>query len=155
LRRVDLILLYLQGFGETGAEGRRRRVRELETNDSAEASAAKLERDRLEDVIGLVGNLEVRVAGHPEGGVLDDLHPRKQARQEVDDRVLDRNVTAVGAEAREARRPGGGAHVGKAERARLGVVDERSDVEGGPGDVRERLSLPDYQGREQRVDLRA
>ena len=51
---------------------------DLEPHDLAEAPPAELVLDRLEQVVGLVGDLEVGVARDPEQVVADDLHPREQ-----------------------------------------------------------------------------
>ena len=50
-------------------------------HDLAEAPPAQLGLDGLEQVVGLVGDLEVGVAGDAEDAVVDDLHAREQARR--------------------------------------------------------------------------
>ena len=58
-----------------------RRV-DLEAHDAAEASCAGAARlDRLEEVFGLVFELEVGVAGDAERIVRDDVHPGEQPRR--------------------------------------------------------------------------
>ena len=43
---------------------------DLEPDDVTETAPTELELDRLEEVVGLVGDLEVRVARDPEDGWL-------------------------------------------------------------------------------------
>ena len=52
--------------------------RDLEADHLAEAAAAHLLLDGLEQVVGLVGDVVVGVAGDPEERVVDDLHPREE-----------------------------------------------------------------------------
>ena len=47
--------------------------------------------DRLEQVVGLVGDLEVRVARDAEDSALGDLHLREERREEVGDHPLERD----------------------------------------------------------------
>ena len=69
----------------------------------AEAAAAQLELDRLEQVVRLVRDLEVGVARDPEGRALDDLHPREEPGEEVPDHLLERHEQAARADRQEAR----------------------------------------------------
>ena len=80
------------------AEAGAHRRLDLEPHDLAEPATAKLLLDRLEHVVGLVGDVVVGVAGDPEEGVVDDLHPREQRREVRRDQVLQRDE-------RRARRP--------------------------------------------------
>ena len=47
--------------------------------------------DGLEQVLVLVVELEIRVAGDPERRVIEDLHPREQAVQMRGDDLLERD----------------------------------------------------------------
>ena len=60
-------------------------------HDLAEAAAAQLVLDRLQQVVGLVGDREVGVAGDAEDVVVDDLHAREQRVEVVGDHVLERD----------------------------------------------------------------
>ena len=51
---------------------------DLEPHDLAEAPAAQLVLDGLQQVVGLVGDGEVGVARDAEDVVVDDLHAREQ-----------------------------------------------------------------------------
>ena len=51
---------------------------DLEPHDLAETAPAQLVLDRLQQVVGVVGDLEVGVAGHAEHVVVDDLHAREE-----------------------------------------------------------------------------
>ena len=77
---------------------------DLEAHDLAEAAAAQLVLDGLQQVVGLVGDGEVGVARDPEDRRVDDLHAREQ-RVEVggDDAPRAGRTSAVVASAHEAR----------------------------------------------------
>ena len=75
---VDLDLVDVEPFDQPGAQRRVHAGADLEPDDLAEAPAPKLVLDRLEQVVGLVGDLEVRVAGDPEQVVAEDLHAGEQ-----------------------------------------------------------------------------
>ena len=64
---------------------------DLDAHDLAEAAAAQLVLDRLQQVGGVVGDLEVGVAGHAEDVVVGDLHAREQRVEVVRDHVLQRH----------------------------------------------------------------
>ena len=58
--------------------------------------------DRLEQVVGLVGDLEVGIARDAEHAALRDLDAREERRQVLRDHVLDRQQRPVSLEAQEA-----------------------------------------------------
>ncbi len=64
---------------------------DLDAHDLAEAPAAQLVLDRLQQVGGVVGDLQVGVAGHAEDVVVGDLHAREQRVEVVGDDVLQRH----------------------------------------------------------------
>ena len=64
---------------------------DLDAHDLAEAPAAQLVLDRLQQVGGVVGDLEVGVARDAEDVVVDDLHAREQRVEVVGDHVLERH----------------------------------------------------------------
>ena len=61
---------------------------------------------RLEEVLGLVVELEVGVAGDAERVVREDLHPREQRVEVRGDHLLERHEALA---VRAARRSGGAA----------------------------------------------
>ena len=71
---VDLALLDSQRVDELLAQPVAHLRRDLEPHDLAESAPAQLLLDRLDDVVGLVGDVVVGIAGDPEGGVIEDLH---------------------------------------------------------------------------------
>ncbi len=88
---VDLVVLHAQQAGEGVAELARAPGAHLHPHDLAEAPAAQLVLDRLEQVGGVVGDLEVGVAGDAEDVVVGDLHAREEGIQVVGDDVLERH----------------------------------------------------------------
>ena len=76
---VDLPLLDAQALRERLAQLVAHVGVDLEAHDLAEAAAAQLGLDGLEQVVGLVGDLEVGVARHAEDAAVDDLHARGRA----------------------------------------------------------------------------
>ena len=68
---------------------------DLEAHDLAEAPAAQLGLDGPQQVVGLVGDLEVRVAGDAEEAVVDDLHAREQRVEVGRDDLLQRDEGQV------------------------------------------------------------
>jgi hypothetical protein len=72
--RVDELVSDVQTLLQPFAHRTRHRRGHLDTGDLAEPPAAQLELDCLEQVVGLVGDLEVGVAGDAERAALEDLH---------------------------------------------------------------------------------
>ena len=68
-------------------------VRHLEPHGLAEAAAAQLVLDRLQEVVGLVGDGEVGVARDAEEGVAHDLHAREERAEVAGDDRLERART--------------------------------------------------------------
>ena len=73
LDAVDLRLVGTEAALEAGHHLRRGGRAHLDAHDVAEAASAKLGLDGLEEVVGVVGDLEVGVARHPEHRALEDL----------------------------------------------------------------------------------
>ena len=133
---------------------RGRAVDDLEPDDVAEAAAAQLDLDRLEQVVGLVGDLEVGVAGDAE---------RRRARRSPSP------GTAAAGSARSPPRAGPtarrwptgrnrGSTSGTFTRANRSsppsrVADEHAQAEREPGDVGEGLARADRERRQDREDL--
>ena len=64
---------------------------DLQADRLAEAPPAQLGLDGLQEVVGLVGDLEVGVARDAEEAVADDLHPRKERLEVGRDDLLERD----------------------------------------------------------------
>src|SRR6185312_1062335 len=79
----------------------RDRARDLDADDVAEPASANLELDRFQQVVGLVGDLEVRVAGDPKRAALDGLHLREQELEEVAEHALERDEESAAADREE------------------------------------------------------
>ncbi len=88
--RVDLVLLYSQQSRQLLAQALRAVGADLDAHDLAEAPAAQLVLDRLQQVGGVVGDLQVGVAGDPEDVVVGDLHAGEQRVEMAGDHVLQR-----------------------------------------------------------------
>ena len=135
---VDLVRLHAEPRHEPVAHRPRGGARELEADDVAHPALPELDLDGLEQVVGVVRDLEVGVARHAEERALGDLHPGEEHRQEVRDHGLERHELLAGRdEAVEALR-----HLDAREALLVGLGVERDDAERErePGDVRERLA---------------
>ena len=81
--RIDLLLGHPEQLGELAAQRRRAARAELDAHDLAETPAAQLVLDGLQQVGGVVGDLEVGVARDTEDVVVDDLHPWEECVEMV------------------------------------------------------------------------
>ena len=135
------------------AQRRRHRCGDFDAGDLAEASPAQLELDRLEEIIGLVGDLEVRVAGDPEHRALEHVHPPEERREEMRQHPLQWHEVLALADGEEAGQALRNLHSSKPLLARLGVAHEVGAADREPGDVRERLPWPDGERRQHGVDV--
>ena len=80
---------------------RRDRLLDLEPHRRAEPAPQQLLLERLEEVLGVVLlDLEVLVAGDPEGVDLEHLHAREEALEVLADDVLERHEALVARAAR-------------------------------------------------------
>jgi hypothetical protein len=127
---------------------------DLDAHDLAEAPAAQLVLDRLQQVVGLVGDREVGVAGDAEDRAVDDLHAREELVEVLLDQLLERHERAPVGERDEARQHLR-RHLHAREHLRVAdrVVDDDAEREREVRDVRERAPEPDRQRREDREDL--
>ena len=75
---VDLDLVDVEPIDQPAAERRIHAGADLEPHDLAEAPAPEFVLDGLEEIVGLVGDLEVGIASDPEQVVADDFHAREQ-----------------------------------------------------------------------------
>ncbi len=128
------------------------RLLDLQPHRRPEPAPHQLLLQRLEEVLRVVLlDLQVLVAGEAEGVVLQHLHPREQLLQVRGDDVLDGHVPLRGGlqEAGEQRR-----HLDAGEVPVPGdrVADDDGQVEGEPGDVRERVRGVDRQRSEHGED---
>ena len=64
---------------------------DLEAHDLAEAPPAQLGLDRAQQVVGLVGDVEVGVARDAEEAVVDDLHAGEERVEVGRDELLERD----------------------------------------------------------------
>ena len=131
---------------------RRRGGGDLEPHDVSEAPAQQLRLDGLEQIVGVAGDGEVGIARDAEHGVAD-LVARDDRREEVQDRVLDRNASAVAADLDEPRQVVG--HV-DADESRCGldaVGGDDADVQGQRRQEWERRGRADRDRRQERLDL--
>ena len=88
---VDLVVLDAEQARERVAQALGAVRADLDAHDLAEAPAAQLVLDGLQQVGGVVGDLEVGVAGDAEDVVVGDLHAREQRVEVVRDHVLERH----------------------------------------------------------------
>ena len=130
---------------------RRRRRGHLDADHVAEAAAPQLRLDRLEEVVGVVGHLEVGVAGDAEEHALGDLHAGEERRQEVGDHGLERHEARARVD--EAVEALGHLDAGEPLLGAVRVDGEHAEREREPGDVRERLPGADGERRQHRVDV--
>ena len=97
-----LVLLDLELLDQELAQVAVDRGVHLQPHDLAEAALAQLVLHRAQQVVGLVGDLEVGVAGHAEEGVAQQLHPGEQRVEVARDHGLERHEGVL-AEVDEAR----------------------------------------------------
>ena len=151
---VDLALLELQRLDQHPAQAGVHVGSDLEPDHLAEAAAADLLLDRLEEVVGLVGDVVVGVPGHPEEGVVDDLHPREEIVEVRRDHLLERHEGEPVADREEAAEellrhlhPRGHLLV------LLRVAEQHRDAQREVGDVGEGPAAADHQRSERREHL--
>ena len=138
--QIDLVARDAEPALEPFQHPARDRARDLDADDVTEAPPAQLVLDRFEQVVGLVGDLEVGVAGDPECAALDDLHAGEQAGQEMPDHTLERDEEPSVTDREEAGQQLRHLHACEALVAGLGVAHEDPEAEGERRDVRERLA---------------
>jgi hypothetical protein len=155
---LDVVHLYLvdpEPFDQPRAHRRVHAGADLEPHDLAEAPAPKLVLDRLEEVVGLVGHLEVGVARDPEHVVAEDVHPGEQGVQVTGDDLLERDQR-VGRDLDEPRQD-----LLRDLDARvdllveIGVVQPHDQAERQVRDIGERTAVADRERRQHREDLLA
>ena len=154
---VDLARLEVERVRQQLAHALVRADADLQPDRLAEAPAAQLRLDGLQEVVGLVGDLEVGVAGDAEDRVTVDLHPGEERIEVRRDDLLQRDERVrLGVERDEARQHLR-RHLHAGERARVGdrIADEHRERQRQARDVRERATGPDGERRQGREDLAA
>ena len=131
----------------------RDRARHLEPDDGPEPALAQLRFHGLEQIVCVVGDLGVAVAGQPECRPLDELHLGEEPGQEVLDHRLQRDREPAVTDRDPARQTLGDLHAREPFLARLRIPDDDPEVQREPGDVRERLTRPDGERGQHREDL--
>ena len=127
---------------------------DLDAHDLAEAPAPQLVLDRLEQVVGLVGDREVGVAGDAEDRGVDDLHAREELVEVLGDQLLERHEGVPVGQRHEARQHlGRDLHAGEHLRVADRVVDDDAERQREVGDVGERAPEADRERRQDREDL--
>ena len=138
--RIHLEVGHGQALLEPGEHGVARTRRHLEPHHVAEPPAAQLGLDRFEQIVGLVTQLEVRVAGHPEVRVLEHLHPGEEPRQEVGDHLFLRDQARLRPDGDKPREPLGHLHPRRALLTVLGVAHPHREALRETRDVGKRLT---------------
>src|SRR3954447_19424906 len=151
---VDLARLDLERLDELVAQRLAHLAVDLETHDLAEPAPAQLGLDRAQQVVGLVGDVEVGVARDAEEAVVDDLHPGEERVEVGGDELLERDEGGALARGDEARQQLLG-HLAAREgrHLRLRVAHEDGERQRQVRDVGERAPQTDRQRREDREDL--
>ena len=150
---VDLRLVGTEAALEPSDHVRGRGRTHLDADDVAEAPPAELGLDRLEQVVGIVRDLEVRVAGDAEDGALDDGDAREERGKEMRDDLLERDVQPAPVHLEEARETFGDLDACEPLLAQLCIDREDGERQREPGDVREGLAGSDGERREDGIDL--
>ena len=153
VERVDELVGNAQPLLDLLQHRRGHRLRHLEPRHLAETRAQELKLDGLQQVVGLVGHLEIAVARHAEERPLEDLHPGEQLGQVVGEDSLERHEAAPAADGEEARQALRHLDPGEALLAGLGVGHEEAEADRERGDVGKRLAGPDGQRRQYGEDL--
>ena len=150
----DLVRLDAEALDELVAQAGVHARADLHPYDLAEAAPAQLVLDRLQQVVGLVGDGEVGVAGDLEVVVVEDLHPREQ-RVEVgrDDLLHGHEGQALPHRHEAGQHLLRHLHAGEGLVAGDRVAHEHRQREREVGDVRERAPQADGQRREHGEDL--
>ena len=115
---------------EAGKHPGRDRARHLHAHDRSEATLAQVGFDGLEEIVRVVGDLGVSVAGQPEERTLHDLHLGEESRQEVRQHGLERHEEPTRADRDEPVEALGHLDPGKALFPRLGIANEQPKAQG-------------------------
>src|SRR5579862_42390 len=100
---------------------------DLEAHDVREPATGELRLDRLEEVICIVGDREVGIAGHAEDGSADDLFCAEERRQEVHNRVFEEHEPSA-PDRYESPEPARNVHPDEAGLVSEGLAYDDTDV---------------------------
>ena len=152
---VDLVVgraerdhqLVAQPFAHPGVD--------FEPHDLAEATPPQLLLDRLQQVVGLVGDVVVGVAGDPEERVVEHLHPREQRLEVVGDQGVERDqrLAAVADADEPAQELLRHLHPGEDLVVLLGIAQDHCQRERQVRDVGERPPAADHERGQDREHL--
>ena len=151
---VDLVVLDAEAALQLREHPRGAGTRDLDAHRLPEPPSAKLELDGLQQVVGLVGDREVRVTRDAEERALDDLHHREERLEEVPDHALQRDEEPPRPDREEPRQQLRHLDAREPLLPGLAVAHEEAEAQREHGDVRERLARADRQRRQHREDLR-
>ena len=127
---------------------------DLESHRVPELRASMQDRlDRLQEVLVLVVELEVGVAGHPERHPVQELHPGEEPVEVGGDHLLEGNEPEPVGQRHEPREERRDLDAGEALPARLGVADDDRQVQRQVRDIRKRVRRVDRQRGEDRVHV--
>ena len=129
LGEIDLVVGHGQAAAQVLQHALRDRACDLDADDVSEPAPAHFQLDRLEQVVRLVRDLEVRVAGDTERAALDRFHFREKPPEEVPQHALERDEEAAATNREKARQQLRDLDSGKALLSGLGVADEDREAE--------------------------
>ncbi|CAB4858871.1 unannotated protein [freshwater metagenome] len=147
---VDLPILDAQRSAELIPDRGTESLLDLKAHDLAERPPTQLRLHRLEQVVGLIGDLEVRVARHAEEPVIEDLHPREKRVEVLGDQLLEQHEGRLALDHRDEA----GEHLLRYLHARkdgdrsLRVAHEHREAQRKIRDVWERATEADGERRE-------
>ena len=152
---VDLDLVDAEPVEQPDAQRRVHACANLEPHDLAEAPPAQLGLDRLQQIVGLVGDLEVGVAGDAEQVVADDVHAREQRVEMLGDHVLERDERVRSKLDEPRDHVLGHLHSRECVVIGVGIVEAHDQAQRQVGDVGEGAAGADRERRQDREDLLA
>ena len=151
---VDLVHLVrgcIEAVPEPLQHPPRRRCRHLDADHVTEPPTPELGLDRLEQVVGVVRDLEVGVTGDPEDRLLGNLHPGEEGREEMGDHRLEWHEPLARVD--EPIEPFRHLDAREPLLGRVRVDGQHPERERQARDVRERLARADRERGQHRVDL--
>ena len=134
---------------------RRNGLLDLQSHRRLRAALGELLLERLEQVVGAIVDLQVGVARHAEGVVLDDLHAGEELIEVRGDHLLERREAAVLRERHEPGQQRRHLDAREVHAACRGIAHQHGQVQRQVRDVRERAPRVHRQGRQHGKDLLA
>ena len=153
--RIDLVVADRQPLDELLAHRVRHRVGDLEPDDTAERTPPQLRPQLLEQIVGLVGQLEVRIPRHPKDTMLLDLHTREEPVEVMRDHILEWQEGAGPVDLEEPWQRLGNLQARETLFSRRRMANDEAEAQRERRDVRERLPRPDAERCQHREDLAA